>query len=129
MSQYATAAELAATPGAGAYVSELTTDEKNTALERASGMMDGYFAARFSLPLASYGGDVTQCCCHIAAWLLASGRGFDTGAAGNTAKQWFDWWMKWLADVAAGTVPTTIVEADTSTPSGARVSTTEARGW
>lgn len=129
MSQYATAAQLQATPGLGAYVDGLSNTELDTALVRASGMMDDYLGARFVLPLTSWGESVRQCCCHLAAWLLASGRGFDSGALGNAAKQWFDWWMAWLKDVASGKVTPAGTDGTTASTAGPRVSSGEPRGW
>ncbi len=128
MSQYATAAELASAPGAVAYVRGLSDADMDVALQRASAVIDGYLATRVTLPLSTVPGSLTQACIHVAAWYLASARGFDTGAAGNTAKKWHDWWLDWLAGVAEGKTPLPGV-SDASTTSGARVSTSTPRGW
>lgn len=129
MSQYATAAELQATPGAAAYVEGLADAELDVALGRASALIDGYVSARTTLPLTTVPESLKQAAIHIAAWYLASGRGFDTGAVGNTAKRWHDWWLDWLASVAAGKVPLPGVTDTATSTSGARVSTGAPRGW
>lgn len=129
MSQYATAAELQATPGAAAYVEGLADAELDVALTRASALIDGYVSTRTTLPLTTVPESLKQAAIHIAAWYLASGRGFDVGAVGNTAKQWHDWWLKWLQDVASGSAPLPGVTDTTTSTSGARVSTSTPRGW
>lgn len=115
MSQYAAASELSAALGAAAYVEGLSDSEMNTALERTA------------LPLTTVPASLKQACIHIAAWYLASARGFDTGSVGNAARVWHEW-LQWLAGVATGKVALPGVTG-TETTTGARVSTSEPRGW
>lgn len=129
MSQYATAAELRATPGAAAYVEEIDDDDATVALVRASAVIDGYVSTRATLPLSTVPDSLKQAAIHIAAWYLASGRGFDAGGVGNTAKKWHDWWLQWLADVASGKVPLPGVGDPTTSTGRARVATSTPRGW
>ena len=63
-------------PAAG--TTNITTAQIQAQLDRASAIMDTYFRHRWTLPVVSWGADVSSWCCTLAAWgLLSSIRGFN----------------------------------------------------
>lgn len=127
--QYATAAELTATPGAGAYVKNVTDADLDAQLLRASGLADDYLQRRYTLPLSAWSQSLRQAVCHIAAYWLASHKGFDAGAAGSTARRLYEDAIKILESLATnGGAGITDSTPDVQEGTGF-VSTLPRRGW
>lgn len=108
-----------------------TTTQKCEALAAASTKAEGKLQLRFDLPLVSWGRDLTEAVCKLAAYEEMSVRGFNPdGSDSHIRDRHNDAW-KWLSEVADSRVdPVDIVD---STPDvaddGVVVVTTEARGW
>lgn len=78
-----------------------TTQEE--AISAASALADSYLRSRYDLPLTSYGDDLTQCVCALAAETLLTSRGLDPGRAnGDVILTRADNARAWLKDVSAG---------------------------
>lgn len=92
---------------------QLTPAQKSAALASASATMDSYFRARYALPFVSFGTDVVECCCVLAAYRSMHMRGFNP--AGGADKNFLDRYnlsMQWLRDVKAQMVhPDVVVNA------------------
>lgn len=89
-SQYATAAELRALPGAGAYCEGISDADCDAALQRASGRADDYLREYYTLPLTSWGESLKQAVCHVALYWLTAHEGFDSSAAGSTPRRLYE---------------------------------------
>jgi phage gp36-like protein len=128
-SQYATAAELKALPGAGAYCATIADADCNAALQRASGRADDYLREYYALPLTSWGASLKQVVCHIALYWLTAHEGFDAMSAGSTPRQLYEDALATLERMAtrgsAGIVDAT-PEIDEG---GAKVYSRPRRGW
>jgi len=78
-----------------------TTQEE--AIAAASFFADSYLRSRYEVPLASYGDDLTQCVCALAAETLLTSRGLDPSRAnGDVILTRADNARSWLRDVSAG---------------------------
>lgn len=110
-------------------------DEKNTALNNASRLMDGYFRSRFTLPLVQVGADVRMKCSFIAAYLLLVGRGFnpEKGSDAVIVKNYDDA-LKWLAGVRDEQLTPDVTDSSPAAVEGepsfrARMVSSSSRGW
>ena len=91
------------------------------AIEVASAIADGYFAAVWRLPLSGWGKDVEQRVGELARWHLLTKRGMDpgqdVGRFDPMARTGGPGTYRWLQDVAAGLVrPRGIVQATPPAP-------------
>lgn len=118
-------------------LSGVTTATQEAALDAASAFADSYLRARYgTLPLTSYGVDLTQCVCALAAETLLTTRGFDPSRAnGDAITQRANTARAWLRDVSAGraavsggntTAAATPIARASSAPT---TSSTSERGW
>ena len=138
MSQYATAAEFdvygilpLARPAS------IDSTKINAALIAASGRADSYLKSRFQTPITSWGVDLTQVVCAIAAFeLISTTLLFNPESNENkTMTARFDSAIRWLEQVSAGrATPTNIVDSDPSAAPGGPASAARAfgntrRGW
>lgn len=133
MSAYATAGEFdvhgirpEARPAA------ITAEQISSAIVAASGKADSYLSARFRLPLSSWGIDLTQAVCAIAAFeLVSSLLLFQPDPANNVVLVGRkDGAIEWLRQVAAGKAnPVDLVDSEPPANSVARVHSKPARGW
>lgn len=78
------------------------------ALAVASDLMDGYFRATYTLPLASTGAMVRQVCCNLARWQIVTRKGLHTDARYQPYEPKTE--MAWLADVQRGHIVLTATE-------------------
>ncbi len=99
------------------------------ALDAASTLADGYLRARYVLPLAAYGDDLTQAVCAVAAASLMTTLGLDPESPmaalirerAREARRWFEM-------VAAKRIHPSITEGGAHVD-GATVISPAARGW
>lgn len=130
MSQYATTAELAQLGINAASLAGISTGDQDKALSAASAEADSYLAARFSVPLTTWGDDLRAAVCKIAAWTLLSRRGLnpDDPAAAVYRSNAEDA-RAWLDRVARGIVTPNMAVTAPTAATAARVSTGTLRGW
>lgn len=101
-------------------------------LSSASGLMDSYLGARYSVPLSTYGAEVTECCCVLAAYTILQRRGFNPDNAWETAVQARRAeWLDWLKGLASGSVSLPGVTESESDAWATVIGTLsdDARGW
>lgn len=110
-------------------IAEIAGPTVTEALEAATSTVNGYLAPRGYTPLTVVPRDVKQATADIAAYRLASRRGYSPRGANTDLRQRFDDAMAWLRDVADGAVSldTTVVQPSPTVT--ARVITAEPRGW
>jgi phage gp36-like protein len=134
---YATTTDLTRFGLPSAALSGIATAAQEAALDAASVFADSYLRSRYgTLPLTSYGVDLTQCVCALAAETLLTTRGFDaTRANGDSVTLRADNARAWLRDVSAGraavsggntTAAATPIARASSAPT---TSSTSERGW
>jgi phage gp36-like protein len=116
--QYALASDLTGTIAAAALAHPSTNlAAQNAQLLRASEFMDGYFKDQYLLPLQTWGADVVDKCCEIAAYRLVRLRGFNPEADGSYLTD-YKMAIEWLESVAKGTISPDIVDATPSPAPG-----------
>jgi phage gp36-like protein len=80
----------------------ISTTQQDTAIEAASDEMDGYFGARYVLPLTDWGQDVKLMCARLAIYILIASRGFNASSPGDDqlviAHDMAERWLKRIAD-------------------------------
>lgn len=134
---YATTTDLARYGLPSAALSGIATAAQEAALDAASVFADSYLRSRYgTLPLTSYGVDLTQCVCALAAEMLLTTRGFDaTRANGDAVTQRAENARAWLKDISAGraavsggntTATATPIARASTAPS---TSSSSERGW
>lgn len=137
MSAYCSVAEVGAIGINADALTDIDPADLAKEIGGASGVMDSYFAGstRFTLPLVSWGAEVRKCCAVLAGVGALRTRGYNP-EDDKSVKETVDFWMAWLAKVAAGDVlPVDIVDSppgtDPSSTSGGRmrVSTSTSRGY
>lgn len=115
-----------------ALPASITPADKQAAIDAASARADGYLGARFRLPLISWGDDLKQAVCAIAAFELIAARvGFNPEANHNlvilTRKEDS---IRWLEQVSRGHItPANIVETAPPAASVSKVYCNKPRGW
>lgn len=85
----------------------VATTDQDAALEAASRRADGQLTRRFTLPLLTWGEDLRQAVCDIAAYRLLKARGFNPSKGGADSEQLrlgFEDALKWLKQVGDGAV-------------------------
>lgn len=89
-----------------AYPSDITEEIKLDHLTRASSIIDSYLRKRHTLPISSYGDDLSSAAYAIATYTLIRRRGAD--ATSNFADQLvvkgYDDTIRWLENLAKGLV-------------------------
>ena len=112
-------------------------DRVQTALETASGIIDGYISTRYVLPLAVFGDDFREACVALAAWNLGISTGLGIDGDNSSAYLRAQHARKWLEGVGAGRINPAGVTDSTPTPTpndlapttGASVKSNPPRGW
>lgn len=110
----------------------ITPDNKEAAIRAASLKADSYLGAAFHLPLTSWGEDLTQAVCAIAAYELIAGLLiFQPDPAKNEVlTQRRDAAIGWLKDISAGRAkPVGVVDTAPAASSVPRVFSRPLRGW
>ncbi len=133
---YATTTDLARFGLPAAALSGISTAAQEAAIDAASALADSYLRSRYTVPLTSYGVDLTQQVCALAAKTLLTTRGFDaTRANGDAIMQGAEDARTWLRDVSAGraavsggntTATATPIARASTAPS---TSSSSERGW
>jgi phage gp36-like protein len=129
---YATTDDLARAARQGNALTGVSEDDKSAALDEASAVADSYLAARYTLPLTAWGGELTRHVINIALYQLVSDKNFNPQNTASTPRQRYEDAIRWLERVAAGTVtPVDVVDSGgaTSTSGGLRVVSSTQRGW
>ncbi len=130
MAVYATSTDLGRLSAlSAANIAAMLTATVDAALVAASADADGYLAARFPLPLVTWGDDVRQRVCDIAAYRLASNGGYNPEGSAEDLRDRYDDAWRWLRDVAAGLVTPSATSASPAASAVPRVSTATPRGW
>jgi phage gp36-like protein len=133
VSAYATAADFDAFGISPAALPDSILDsDKLRAVQAASGRADSYLGARFRLPLISWGADLSQAVCAIAAFeLVATKVGFNPDAAHNQVLiDRKEDAIRWLEQVSrAHVMPSGVVDSTPPAASVARVYSNKPRGF
>lgn len=130
--QYLTAAEARASAGAGKYLANaaILDADINTAAQWVSAYADGYLSVVRTLPLVSWGGDLKLALAGMVAYRVASGRGFDAGSVGSTARDLWNDGVRWLEQVRDGKInPSGMVGTSSDEGATAEVFADELQGW
>lgn len=100
-------------------LSRFTTEEQDRGLEAASGVVDSYLRARYTLPIQRWGLELTRCVAAIAAYDLMTSRGYDPNlAADEQLRLRYEDSLMWLKMVRKNEVDPGIVDSkDPTTPS------------
>jgi len=99
------------------------------AIDAASTLADGYLRARYVLPLAAFGDDLTQAVCAVAAASLMTTLGLDPESPMATLiRERSKEGRRWLEMVAAKKIHPSITEGGAPVD-GAVVVSPPARGW
>jgi phage gp36-like protein len=118
--QYATANDLASVGATPAFVQSLLGTQITEALVNSSGYMDGYFSARWVLPLLQWDGSVVKCCVQIGIFDLIRARGYNPM---NPAEKIFaddnDRAEAWLTKVAKGIITPQVLDSSPGAQVGA----------
>lgn len=121
MSQYADINNLK-TPALGLperALSNISATDIQSALEDASGIADTLLSVRYKLPLLTWGKDLRGFVCHIAAYNLMVGRGFNPtpGSSDEQLENRFKFAIKMLERISEGDANLVGV-TDSSEPDG-----------
>lgn len=93
-------------------LTDLEEGDVENAIEAASRTVDSYLRKRFSLPLVSWGNDVSQAVADLAQYNLLSRRGFRPNSGNDEiVVRRRDDAVKWLENVARGLVEPDIVDS------------------
>lgn len=112
---YATRADLVGNIAAAALAHPSTgTAVQDAKLLQASEEIDGYLRDQYALPLKSWGSDLVQRCCDIAAYRLICLRGFNPEADGLYLTN-YEKATAWLKLVAEGKVSPDVVDSSPGT--------------
>lgn len=104
----------------------------NECLTSASGVIDGYLAARFILPLTLWGEDLKRACSIIAAYDLMTVRGHNPHGPDENLRLRYEDIMRWLRDVSTGKVHPVVTDASETEPAsggGPVIESDDPRGW
>jgi len=131
---YATTADLALYGLNAIALEGVPTATQTAALDAASSLLDGYFAAQAKLPLDAWSIDVKQRTCEIAAYTILVGRGYNPEAGGDPSiRQRYDDAILWATHVAAGNVTPQWTDSSPSAQAGIgaapEVYSGSSRGW
>jgi len=100
---YATTTDLARFGLPSGALAGVSTATQEAALDAASAFADSYLRSRYTVPLTSYGVDLTKQVCALAAEDLLTTRGFDPSRAnGDAITLRADNARAWFRDVSAG---------------------------
>lgn len=104
-------------------LSRFTPEEIDRSLEAASAVVDGYLRARYTLPIAYWGLDLTRCVATIAAYDLMMSKGFDPNlAADEQLRLRYEDSLAWLKMVRKAEVDPDIIDTKSPDITGSRPS-------
>jgi phage gp36-like protein len=113
---------------AGAVANVSPTDQQN-ACDAASATVLGYFAARYALPLLTWGLDVRLHASLIAAYNMMAKRGFNPAGADEQIRERYMDAIYWLRDVSNGRVTPDVTSTQPAADPMADVVSDPSRGW
>lgn len=109
---YATPADLAAYGLPAAATASLPPATVAAALDDVSRLADGYLKSRYTMPLVSWGSELTSAVCKIAAYNLFCVRGFNPGSGADVnLRMRHDDAMTWLKAVSRQEVHPEVVDS------------------
>lgn len=98
---YATTTQLAQYGAASTALSSVPSGTQTAAIAAASELADSYLRTRYSLPLLSWGSDLTRAVCQIAAYDVFVSRGYNPAAAADVNyRMRYEDAVAWLKSVA-----------------------------
>lgn len=112
-----------------ALLSSFTTSDQDAALEAASRFADSYICNTYTVPLTTYGVDLSERVCWIAAFNLLSGRGFDTPNEGSIFRERYNLAVAWLRDISKGVASISGGATVATQNDSAQFYTSTKRGW
>ena len=130
MSQYATVSEfrlygLPAQATVGVSDADLLSR-----IDSASAEADSYLRSRYTMPISSWGKDLSKAVCVIAAADIMAVRGYSPDGRDELIEQRASASRKWLRDVQDGKADPGLVDATpTTTIAGPRLYCLDPRGW
>lgn len=83
MASYCTAADLASFGIRAEALRSISSEDLQRAIVAASSKIDSYLRARYTLPLARWGTDLSEVCAKLAVYTLMMGRGFNPARPGE----------------------------------------------
>lgn len=127
--QYASQTDLAQLGLAGGALQNVTPTIQDAALLAASALADSYLESRFTLPLTSWGKDLSRVVCFIAAYDILTSRGYSPQSPDDHIRQRYQDALAWLQEVSQGTqTPSHVADSSTDTQSGPSVGAVGADG-
>lgn len=114
MAEYCAPEDLAIYGVNAAAIEDVSVDEnQKPPIQAASDVIDSYLRSRYTLPLASWGKDIRQCCAVLAACQILGVRGLKPGE--NPEDNWLlrqcEEKTRWLEQIAAGRVSPNVKDA------------------
>lgn len=118
-------------PGGEPVENPALNDTINECLQSASGVIDGYLAARFILPLITWGEDLKRACSIIAAYDLMTVRGHSPHGPDENLRLRYEDILRWLRDVSTGKIHPQVEDSSTDEDPGGSpiVDSKPPRGW
>lgn len=90
----------------------LSNSQQQAAIDAANATADGYLAAKFKLPLTSWGADLKQKVVVLARFELLTTRGFaPEGGAAEAITVAYQAAIKWFEGVSKGVITPTVVDS------------------
>jgi phage gp36-like protein len=111
-------------------LSSIPTDTQQAELDAAAEFCNGFLRVRYTLPLVSFGVDLKQAECKVAAYNLLAVRGYNPSGADENLRLRYEDAVRWLKAVAAGDITPAIVDSTASEDLNVPlIDTDEPRGW
>lgn len=128
--RYAEKADLIALAVSASVLESIDDATINGHLDAASSKADSYIRSRYKPPLATWGDDLRQAVCSIAAYSLIASKGTapDDQSMAIIADR-HNSAIKWLVDVSAGRATLNVVDTAPAVTQGPRVHSKPKRGW
>ncbi len=122
MARYCTAAELAKYGIRAEALRSISEEDQLAAIDAASDEMDGYFGARYTLPLTVWESDVRMNCARLAVYQLMVVRGFNSSRAGDEQLlEQVQMTRSWLKGISLGSIVPRVTDSS-SAPAPGKVS-------
>jgi len=129
---YATQADLARFGVMASATQNVPSATLDAALSGASRVLDGYFRARFSLPLTSWDDSVRRMTCWIAAYDVMTARGYSQDSGRDIQiQERYNAAIAWAEGVERQRVHPNVTQTAVAAPSYQfpQISTAPKRGW
>ena len=129
---YATTDQLYAIGVPAAALADVSVAYVEIGLEAASRFVDSYLRSRYTVPLSSYGADITRATCIVAAYDLMVARGYSPDSVDQELRNRYLDIIKWLEDIRDGDSSPIDAPVDGGTSASYGVSVDsgdDLRGW